>query len=110
MADVIAPRNTVTFTVTRVPQRTAQRKTIERLMKMQPDLQKALKVRARQRRQHDNIVDIRAGRKWIQRVRATKMARLAQGETFTLTLTPQMIPDVRSVEQFLKAEMGSELE
>ena len=110
MADVIAPQNTVTFTVTRVPQRTAQRKTIERLMKMQPDIQKALKHRARERRQHDNIVDIRAGRKWIQRVRATKMAQVETGETFTLRLTPQVIPDVKSVEQFLKAEMGSEPE
>ncbi|MHC4218982.1 MAG: hypothetical protein ACYSU7_11065 [Planctomycetota bacterium] len=104
MADVIAPQKTVTFTVTTVPQRTAQRKTIERLMKMQPDIQRGLKLRARRRRQHDNIVDIRAGRKWIQRVRATKLARVETGQSFTLTLTPQIIPDVKSVERFLKAE------
>ena len=104
MADVIAPQNTVTFTVTRVPQRIAQRKTIERLMKMQPDVQRGLEMRARKRRQHDNIVDIRAGRKWIQRAKATRLAHVLEGETFTLTLTPQVIPDVKSVEQFLKAE------
>ena len=104
MADVIAPLKTVTFTVTRVPPRSAQRKTIERLMKMQPDIQHGLKMRARKRRQHDNIVDIRAGRKWIHRVRASKLARAEEGETFTLTLTPQIIPDVKSVQQFLKAE------
>jgi hypothetical protein len=104
MADVIAPLKTVTFTVTRVPPRSAQRKTIERLMKMQPDIQHGLKMRARKRRQHDNIVDIRAGRKWIHRVTASKLARAEAGETFTLTLTPQIIPDVKSVQQFLKAE------
>jgi hypothetical protein len=104
MADVIAPQKTVTFTVTKVPPRSAQRKTIERLMKMQPDMQRGLKARARRRRQHDNIVDIRAGRKWIQRVPASRLARAEQGQTFTLTLTPQIIPDVKSVQQFLKAE------
>ncbi|MHC4141251.1 MAG: hypothetical protein ACYSUF_04980 [Planctomycetota bacterium] len=103
MADVIAPLKTVTFTVTRVPPRSAQRKTIERLMKMQPDIQRGLKMRARKRRQQDNIVDIRAGRKWIQRVTASKLARAEEGQTFTLTLTPQIIPDVKSVQQFLKA-------
>ena len=104
MADVIAPQKTVTFTVTRVPARSAQRKTIERLMKMQPDMQRGLKMRARRRRQHDNIVDIRAGRKWIHRVRASRLARAEEGQTFTLTLTAQIIPDVKSVQQFLKAE------
>ena len=104
MADVIAPQKTVTFTVTRVPPRSAQRKTIERLMKMQPDMQRELKMRARRRRQQDNIVDIRAGRKWIHRVRASRLARAEEGQTFTLTLTPQIIPDVKSVQQFLKAE------
>jgi hypothetical protein len=104
MADVIAPQKTVTFTVTSVPQRSAQRKTIERLMKMQPELQRGLKLRARRRRQVDNIVDTRAGRKWIQRVPASKLARAEVGQTFTLTLTPQIIPDVKSVQQFLKAE------
>jgi hypothetical protein len=107
MADVIAPQKTVTFTVTRVPQRPAQRKTIERLMKMQPDIQRGLEKRARRRRQHDNIIDIRAGRKWVQRVRASKLAHVEQGQSFTLTLTPQIIPDIKSVERFLKAEKAS---
>ena len=107
MPDVIAPQKTVTFTVTKVPKRLAQRKTIERLIKMQPDIQRGLRKRARRRRQHDNIATIRAGRKWIHRVRATRMARVEPGETFTLTLTPQIIPDVRSVERFLEARAGS---
>ena len=102
MSDPIAPLETLTFTVEKVPRRPAQRKTIERLMKMQPELQSGLRKIARKRRVHDNIVGIRAGRKWIQRVRATKVARVEQGKSFTLTLTPQIIPDLRSVEKFLK--------
>jgi hypothetical protein len=102
--DVITPMATVTFTVTAAPPRTAQRKTIERLMRMQPDTRRALKHRARQRRQEDNVTYVRAGRPWTNRVKATRMARVAPGETFTLTLTPQIIPDIKSVEPFLKAE------
>ncbi len=102
--DVIAPLETVTFTVTAVPKRPAQRKTIARLMKMQPDLQRALKGRAKSRRQKDNVVYIRAGRKWTNRAKATLVAHVETGETFTLTLTPQIIPDVKSVQSFLKAE------
>ena len=93
MADVISPQMTVTFTVTDVPRRPAQRKTLERLIKMQPEIQRELEVRARQRRQHGNITEIRAGRKWTQRVPASKLARVEQGRSFTLTLTPQIIPD-----------------
>jgi hypothetical protein len=76
-------------------------------MKMQPDIQRGLERRARKRRQHDNVVDIRAGRKWIQRVPVSKLAHVESGRTFTLTLTPQIIPDVRSVQQFLKAHVAS---
>ncbi len=102
MTDLIAPLETLTFTVEKVPTRPAQRKTIARLMKLQPDLQRSLRQIARRRRIHDNIVRIRAGRKWIQRVRATRVARVEPGESFTLTLTAQIIPDLRSVEKFLK--------
>ena len=47
---------------------------------------------------------IRAGRRWINRVRATKVTRVMQGETFTITVTPKVIPDLRSVEKFLKVK------
>ena len=104
MPDVVAPLETVTFTVTSVPRRSAPRKTIERLMRMQPELQKGLRKRARIRSKHENVVDIRAGRRWIHRVRASKLVKVQPGETFTLTLTPQIVPDVKSVERYLKAE------
>jgi len=100
--DLIAPLETLTLTVKKVPSRAAQRKTIERLMKLQPEVQCGLRKTARKRRVHDNIVGIRAGRRWIQRVRATKVARVELGASFTLTLTPQIIPDLKSVEKFLK--------
>lgn len=106
MSNVIEPLNTVTFTVTGVPPRTAQRKTIVRLMQMQTATQLGLKKRARQRRQHDNVHNRHGGRPWIHRAKATKLAKVEPGETFTLTLTPQIIPDIKSVEPYLKAQLS----
>jgi hypothetical protein len=102
--DLIAPLETLTFTVIKRPRRPAQVKTIERLMKLEPDRQRTLRHLQRRRMVSDNVVGIRAGRKWINRVRATKVARADAGETFTITVTPQVIPDLRSVEKFLKVE------
>ncbi len=102
MPDLIAPLATLTFTVAKVPRRAAQVKTIERLMKLEPDRQRTLRHLQRRRKLYDNIVGIRAGRKWINRARATKVTKVLPGETFTITVTPQVIPDLRSVEKFLK--------
>jgi len=104
MTDLIAPLKTVTFTITKAPSREAQRKTIQRLMRMQKDIQRGLDRLARQRRQKDNITYIRAGVEWVNRKRTTKLTRVSAGETFTLTITPQIIPDLKSVEKFLEAK------
>jgi hypothetical protein len=104
MADAIAPLKTVTFTVSKLPSGVGHLRTIERLMRMQPHLQKELKRRAMRRRQTDNRQTRRGGRIWIDRARAVKLAHCEAGQTFTLFLTPQIIPDVRSVERFLTIE------
>lgn len=103
MSDLIAPSKSVTFTITRVPVKVAQRKTIQRLMRMQPDIQRGLSKLARRRKLHDNHLYVRAGRPWVNRKRTTKLTRVATGESFTLRITPQIIPDLKSVEQFLDA-------
>ena len=106
MADVIAPLNTVTFTIKSVPQRPAQLVTIRRLMGLQPKVQRALRQRAKRRANVENVATPRAGREWINRAKAAKGSRVAVGERFTLTLTPQILPDVKSVERFLEAKKG----
>ncbi len=104
MADSIAAQKTVTFVLTKVPKRTPQRKTIERLMRMQPRIQRGLKKLAQRRRRHDNVRYIRAGTEWVNRTKVTKLARLQPGATFTLMITPQIIPDIKSVESYLAVE------
>jgi hypothetical protein len=107
MSDILTPQNTVTFTITKLPRREAQRKTIQRLMQIQPEVQKGLKALQKQRQQKDNRTYVRAGRPWTDRARATRLTRVEKGATFTLRLTPQIIPDLRSVEQYLEAEAAS---
>ncbi len=104
MALSIAPQDTVTFIVTKAPRREAERKTIQRLMRMQPDIQRGLKMLAKRRRQKDNVVTTRGGRPWVNRKRTTKITQVAPGETFTLEITPQIIPDLKSVQAYLKAK------
>lgn len=100
-SDLIAPLKTVTFTVKTAPRREAERKTIRRLMRMQPHIQRGLDKLATRRRQTDNQTYIRAGVEWVNRAKTTKLTRVAEGESFTLMVTPQIIPDIRSVEKFL---------
>lgn len=103
-ASTIAPQKTVTFTVTKVPHRAAARKTIERLMRLQPQIQKELDRRADLRRQKQNVTRRRGGGMWTSRVRVVKLAHLEPGASFTLRVTSQLLPDIKSVEQYLSSK------
>jgi hypothetical protein len=59
---------------------------------------------SRRRRQVDNRDHQRGGRNWIIRARMTKLTRVEPGESFTITVTPQIVPDIRSVEAFLETK------
>ena len=104
MTDIVAAGKNVTFTITKAPRREAERKTIQRLMRMQSHIQKGLRNLARQRRQKDNRPYIRAGVIWVDRKRTTKLTRVEAGNTFTLRVTPHIIPDFRAVEKYLDAQ------
>jgi hypothetical protein len=97
----LAPSSTVTFTITSLPKNESGRKTLNRLMKMQPQIQKGLAMLARRRRQKDNIPTSRAGRIWINRKRPTQLTRVEIGESFTLRVSPHIIPDIMSVAAYL---------
>lgn len=101
MSLTVAPNTSMTFTVKSRPNRTADRKTIQRLMRMQPEIQKGLKKLARRRRQKDNNEYIRAGKWWTDRTKATRLTRVEAGETFTIHVTPQIVADINSVAKFL---------
>lgn len=98
----LAPSSTITFTITTLPKNERGRKTLNRLMKMQPEVQKGLSMLARRRRQKDNVRTKRAGRIWINRKKPTALTRVEIGESFTLRVTPQIIPDIKSVAAYLE--------
>ena len=98
----LAPSSTITFTITTLPKNERGRKTLNRLMKMQPEVQKGLSMLARRRRQKDNVPTKRAGRIWINRKKPTALTRVEIGESFTLRVTPQIIPDIKSVAAYLE--------
>ncbi len=101
--DVLVPGRDVTFTLTKQPSRGADRKTIQRLMRMQPHVQRGLRKLSLIRHRQDNRSYIRAGVPWVARVRTTKLTYVKPGESFTIRLTPQIIPDLKSVMRFLDA-------
>ncbi|MDA0802401.1 MAG: hypothetical protein O2819_01395 [Planctomycetota bacterium] len=96
------PGTTVTLAVTKVPAKVSHIKTLQRLMRMQPDIQRGLSKVAKARHRK-NREQPRGGRIWVARIRATKLIRVAEGETFTLFVTPQIVPDLRAVSHYLKA-------
>lgn len=103
MSTDITPNSTMTFTVTAVPPTVAKVKTIERLMWMQPEIQKGMRMLQRRRRQKDNVTYIRAGRAWTSRKRATRLQRCEEGQEFTIRVTAQILNDLKSVSTWLDA-------
>ena len=105
--NLIVPNTDVTFTIISDPKRPAARKTIERLMWMQPSCKKDLSMLQRRRKQKDIKYTIRAGRVWFDRPRATRTTRCAKGVSFTLSVTPHIINDLKSVAKYLEATPAS---
>jgi len=97
----IVPKSEMTFTIATVPTRPAAKKTIERLMWMQGDKKRDLKMLQRRRKQKDIKHTVRAGRVWLDRPRATRTARCEIGASFTVRVTPQIVNDLKSVAQYL---------
>ena len=102
MATAIAPNQEFTFTVERLPRAESQRKTLARLMRMQPSVKKSLRKLAQRRKREDNQKHQRGGRMWTARVKAPKLVTPERGASFTLYVSPQLLPDIQSVESCLK--------
>jgi len=100
MSSLIAG-TTVTISVIKVPAVAKHRKTIERLMRLQPAVQRTL-TRVARKRGRDNPENQRGGRMWISRIPATRCVGAELGATFTLRVTPKIIPDVMAVSRFIK--------
>ncbi|MHC4868139.1 MAG: hypothetical protein ACYTE2_00390 [Planctomycetota bacterium] len=99
----IEPSTTMTFTIVKAPKAESARKTLVRLMQMQTEVKKGLAMLKVRRDREDNIKKIRGGRPWTSRAKAAKLVNVADGVTFTLRVTPQIVPDLKSVGKYLTA-------
>lgn len=92
---------TISISVKTLPAEPRHRKTIERLMRMQPAVQRTL-TRVARKRGRDNPLNQRGGRMWVSRIPATRCVGAEVGAKFTLRVTPKIIPDVMAVARFLE--------
>jgi hypothetical protein len=104
MPAAVAPKGQTTFTITRTPNRTADHKTIQRLMRLEREIQNGLRRLSKRRKREDNITRQRAGGQWTQRIKMTKLVQVEKGQTFTINVTPQLVADIKSVEKFLDSK------
>lgn len=97
------PGQTLRCAVTKTPRREAERKTIARLMRQDPEIKGALK-RAQERRMRNLVVRSRGKRPWEVRRPAARYAIVEPGATWTMRWIPQLQGDLASVSNFIEIE------
>jgi len=102
MADLVHS-STVTFTIKAMPRTARQRKTLQRLMRLQPKVQRTL-TRIATVRRRETPWEQRGGRPFARRKSPTKVVVPSVGASFTLKLTAKIIPDIKSVETYLTSK------
>lgn len=98
----IPPTGTITFTVLAVPRTAGGRKTLFRIMRLQASTRRILEKLRHARVTKLNKDTARGGRIWVDRETCSRVARAEAGQSFTITMTPQIMKDVESVSEYLK--------
>ena len=98
-----APGQQIRCTVKDLPAAKGGRETILRLMRQDPQINKALR-RSQQERARTMPFHQRGGRRWFIRPRPGKIAKLERGESGTMGCVPHLAPDLKSVESYLEIE------
>lgn len=99
--DAIKPGQSIRLTVTSMPQSVADYKTLERLMRFDPDMHRTL-VKGQKRRVRELLIRSRGKRPWEVREKSAKVVRVEEGASWTMRFFPQIAPDIGAVAQFLK--------
>ena len=97
------PGQELQITITSEPRAKAKRDTIQRLMRRDPAVASGLK-RAQHLRRRRMRTYIRGGRTWYVREKCGKIAQVRTGETWTMTMTPDLEADLRSIESYVKID------
>lgn len=103
MLDNIKPGQTIRCTIVKHINPGDHEQTIARLMRFDPDIKRRLKA-AQEYRRRTNPVQTWGGRPKTRAPKATKYTKVAMNESWTMRYFPQIAPDFKSVEQYLKVE------
>jgi hypothetical protein len=103
MFEKIKPGQSIRCTVVREPRRSAERKTVSRLMRQNRELTRQLK-KAQEHRMRTLVVRSRGHRPWEVRRKSAKYAIPHEGATWTMEFSPHIAPDFASVSEFVKVE------
>lgn len=90
----------LTCTITKVPAKAAQVKTLTRLMQMDPKIAKGLR-KAQERRRRDMRTYSRGGVTWYVRELVNDIAEVKKGNSWAMTWTPHIANDFASVQGFV---------
>lgn len=102
-ATMHAPGTKLRCTISKVPMSASKVDTIERMMRQDPANAKALKNSQFAREAKNNFY-IRGNRLWGSRAKCSKVTRCVKGNTWEMTFSPQIGPDLASVSDFLSIQ------
>lgn len=94
------PGQTIRCTISARPRTADAEQTLLRLMRQDPAIRRALRA-AQRRRRHTTRFHPRGGRQWAVRPRCGRIARPVPGQSWTMRCTPQLVPDLASVQQLI---------
>lgn len=103
MFDSIKPGQTIRCTVVKHISPGPHEQTIARLMRFDPSIKRKLKA-AQEFRRKNNPVQRWGGRLKVRAPKATKYTNVTINESWTMRYFPQVAPDFKAVQQYLKVE------
>lgn len=103
MIDRFKPGQTIRCTITKAPRAAARIDTLERLMAQEPSVRKGLRRAQRRRRQEMNVYN-RGNRDWYSREKCAQIVDPTPGQSWTMTFTCHLAPDLASVADYLTIE------
>jgi hypothetical protein len=95
------PGSKIAIEITKEPTLERDIDTVVRLMRMETSIQRAL-ARNAEDRKRTTPTSMRAGRVWTIRPKVGKLCQPHIGQKWTLDYRPQIAPDLKRVEKFLK--------
>lgn len=103
MLDTLKPGQAIRCTITKAIAVDRHASTVARLMRFDADIKRRMK-KGQEFRMKNLHVRSRGGRPWESRVKAPRHAVPAKGASWTMKFFPHVMPDFKSVTQYLKIE------